>query len=266
MKMFGGMSEAAGNCAAEALRLFGFWERRCVACREPFEPDAERENTPEGVLSRFFCSECRKKMKRRRTGFCPYCGEPSVWEEAPCAPCGQCLVRTPPWNDFLFFGVYGGLLRELVLRMKFGGSLACAEALGHLLAALCVEHYAVTAKPDVIVPMPLDGCRLHERGFNQCREIVRPVSAALGVPVRSDLLTKIRSVTPQELLNREERQKLKQPFGCADARGLRTLLVDDVCTTGATLRRAAECLLSAGAVSVDVAVLARSSRFENHES
>lgn len=256
---------AVGRLAGTVVRLLGLRERRCVSCREPFEPEevADRSESPvDDVLHRFFCPSCRTKMKRRITGFCPYCGEPSLLEEAPCMPCAQCLVRTPPWNDVIFFGVYGGLLRDLLLRMKFGGSLACADVLGRLLAALCAEHYDVTVKPDVIVPMPLDVGRLRERGFNQCRELVRHVSKDMGVPVRSDLLVKVRQVTPQELLNREQRRNLAQPFRAADAGGLFVLLVDDVCTTGATLERATESLLAAGASRVDVAVLARSSRFE----
>lgn len=260
-----GAAATVGRFASRAARLLGLRERRCVACREPFEPEdgADRaESSVDGVLQRFFCPACRAKMKRRMTGFCPYCGEPSLLEDAPCMPCERCLVRTPPWNDVMFFGVYGGLLRELLLRVKFGGSLACADVLGRLLAALCVEHYEVTVKPDVIVPMPLDRGRLRERGFNQCREIVRHVSKDMGVPVRSDLLVKVRQVTPQELLNREQRQNLKQPFHSTGVDGLFVLLVDDVCTTGATLERATESLLSAGASRVDVAVLARSSRFE----
>ena len=263
MKAWEGMA-GFGRLAGRAARLLGLLERRCISCREPFEPEenaACRDFSVDDVLQHFFCPSCRVKMLRRTTGFCPYCGEPSAVEEAPCMPCSRCLVRTPPWSDFLFFGVYGGLLRDLLLRVKFGGSLACADVLGRMLAALCAEHYEVTVKPDVIVPVPLDAGRLRMRGFNQCLELVRHVSKIMNVPVRSDLLIKTGKVTPQELLSREQRQSMGQPFEARDASGLYVLLVDDVCTTGTTLERAAGCLLSAGARRVDVAVLARASRF-----
>ena len=165
----------------------------------------------------------------------------------------------------MFFGVYDGLLRELVLRGKFGGSLATLDALGRVLAAVCAEHYAVCLRPEVIVPMPLDRARLRRRGFNQCREMVRQVSSALGVPVCTDMLDKPLALMPQSLLNREQRSRMVQPFAARRrADGVHVLLVDDICTTGATLERAVECLISAGAARVDVAVLARASRYEPH--
>ncbi|MBO6001885.1 MAG: ComF family protein, partial [Mailhella sp.] len=96
------------------------------------------------------------------------------------------------------------------------------------------------------------------RGYSQCREICRPVEKALGVPVRQELLEKILPTPEQARLGREERKKLGRVFrGAPQAAGMRLLLVDDVCTTGTTLRRAAEALLAAGAARVDVAVLAR---------
>ncbi len=248
------------------MRLLGLEERRCAACREPFSPeapDAEALPSAEDEMRRLFCPACLARLKRRTSGFCPYCGEPSAVEEAPCMPCGACLRALPPWSEFLFFGVYEGLLRELLLRAKFGGSLAVLDALGRTLAALCVEHYAVTARPDVVVPMPLDMIRLRERGFNQCGEMARHVAAALRTPMRLDLLVKVRTLTPQSLLNRERRRQLEQPFQTLNrADGLHVLLIDDICTTGATLDRAVTCLLAAGARRVDVAVLGRSSRHD----
>lgn len=248
------------------FRALGLLERRCAACGEPFEPE-ERPDVPdvEAELGRLFCPDCRLKLRRRTAGFCPYCGEPSLLEDAPCMPCERCLQKLPPWRDFLFFGLYDGLLRELMLRAKFRGSLAALDALGRVLAAVCAKHYAVSVKPDVIVPMPLDNARLRGRGFNQCRELVRNVSSVLDVPVRTDILTKPLALTPQSLLNREQRSLMVQPFAARHrADGLHVLLVDDICTTGATLERAAECLLAAGAARVDAAVPARASRYVPH--
>lgn len=242
----------------------GLREKRCVACREPFEPAFFPRGTvlsPEEAAAFFLCPQCAERVRRRTSGFCPYCGEPSVVEEAPCTSCSECMVQLPPWSDFLFFGVYEGLLRDLVLRAKFGGSLAALDFLGALLAGVCALHYEAAPLPSVVIPMPLYVGRLRERGFNQCLEMARPVAKALGVPVRADILVKRVSLSPQAMLDREERRKLPQPFeavGRLD--GLHVLLIDDICTTKATLQRAADCLLRAGASRVDAAVVARSSR------
>ena len=251
-----------------ALSLLGLTERRCVCCREPFEPvspgGSSAALSDAAVVELFFCPACRKAFRRREAGYCPCCGEPSALEDAPCMPCASCLKKLPPWQDFLFFGIYAGPFRELVLRAKFHGSLAALEVLGRLLAGICAGHYAVTNRPDVIIPMPLHRKRLHERGFNQCRELARPVAEVLGVPVRTDILVKKLALKPQSSLTREERMALKQPFAAVrPVDGLHVLLIDDVCTTGSTLARATEALLAAGASRVDVAVLARSSRHES---
>ena len=258
--------EAVARGWGRFCSVLGIRERRCVACREPFEPQSFVEKavpSPEEAVSLFLCPQCRKKIRRREAGFCPYCGEPSALEDAPCMSCSECLTHLPPWNDFLFFGVYEGLLRELMLRAKFGGSLAALDMLGFLLAGVCASHYEVAPLPDVLIPMPLHVSRLRERGFNQCRELARPVAVALDLPVDTGILVKRKALAPQSLLDREARRKLSQPFEAATrVDGRHILLIDDICTTKATLERAAECLLLAGASRVDVAVVARSSRHE----
>ena len=251
----------AGQVWQSFLRLAGFRERRCVACREPFEAPAPAEAEPSlpALLELSCCSDCRPRLRRRENGYCPYCGEPSVIEDAPCMPCASCIAKLPPWQDFLFYGIHEGLLRELILRAKFSGSLSVLDMLGRLLAALCAEHYASAPLPDIIVPMPLHVSRLRERGFDQCAEMAKFVGRRLGVPV-GHALVRVEASSPQSSRTREERRKMGQPFRCAgDVQSLHVLLLDDVCTTGTTLERAATCLLAAGASRVDVAVLSRAS-------
>ncbi|MBQ4615495.1 MAG: ComF family protein [Mailhella sp.] len=239
-----------------ALRSFcALDECRCSFCREPFVPASEP------AVQRLFCPSCRTSFLRREAGFCPHCGEPSAVDDAPVVPCGECLQQLPPWDDFLFYGIYEGSLRELILKAKFGGSLSALNALGKLLAELCAEHYTSAPLPHVIVPVPLHPSRLRERGLDQCLELVRPLAKALHLPIAGDLLFRVIATNPQARLSRELRRELRQPFEASpEVCGLRILLVDDVCTTGATVRRAAECLLAAGAASVSVAVVARASR------
>jgi ComF family protein len=170
------------------------------------------------------------------------------------------LQKLPPWNDFLFHGIYEGALRELILRGKFNGSLDALESLGRMLAALCKEHYSTALPPQVLIPMPLHQSRLRERGLDQCLEMARPLARALDIPLRPDLLRRVSTAAPQASLDREARKRLRQPFVASpEVAGLRILLIDDICTTGATLSRATEALLAAGALSVDVAVVARTS-------
>ena len=231
-------------------------ERRCASCREPFIP---QEDGPASAA--LFCPSCRPAFRWREAGYCPHCGEPSAVEDAPIVPCGDCLQKLPPWDDFLFCGIYEGRLRELILHAKFHGGLDALHALGLLLAERCVAHYSARILPQVVVPLPLHPARLRERGLDQCLEMARPAAKALGIPVRPDLLRRVTASVPQSSLDRAQRRQLLQPFeASSQVRGLRVLLLDDVCTTGATLARASECLLAAGALAVDAVVAARASR------
>lgn len=242
-------------------------ERRCAACLDPFIPEERLagmsafDTAGATVQAGSFCPSCRPAFRFREAGYCPYCGEPSALAEAPVMPCGECLQSLPPWDDFLFCGIYEGPLREMLLRAKFSGSLSAQAVLGELLAARCAEHYASAPRPDFIIPMPLHPQRLRERGYNQCVELARPLAGMLGIPLRHDILCRVHASPPQSRLTREQRKKLIQPFAVAgDVCGARILLLDDICTTGATLSRATEILRAAGASQVDAVVLARTSR------
>lgn len=261
---------AAGEAIEHWLSILELTEQRCTVCRAPFQrvqpvsffhaDSRTGEPGPDEVLADRLCPACLTAFKRREAGFCPYCGEPSALPDAPVMPCGECLQKLPPWDEFLFFGIYEGRLRELILRAKFGGSLSSQDMLGRLLGAVCAEHYAAGVLPDVIVPLPLHEERLRRRGYDQCRELARPVGRRLGVPVRTDILRRVIPSVPQSTLGREQRKNLPQPFAACRAQGLHILLLDDVCTTGATLSRASEALWQAGARRIDAAVLGRASR------
>ena len=252
--------EAVRKAASFLARFCVLQERRCVVCHAPFLPEDDGSALP--VL---FCPSCRLSFRRREAGYCPHCGEPSAFADAPIVPCGECLQKLPPWNDFLFHGIYEGALRELILRGKFSGSLDALDALGHMLAVLCEEHYSTALPPQVLIPLPLHLSRLRERGLDQCLEMARPVARALGIPLRMDMLRRVSAAVPQASLDREARKKLHQPFEASpEVEGLRVLLLDDICTTGATLSRATEALLEAGALSVDIVVVARTSLHSAH--
>jgi len=159
-------------------------------------------------------------------------------------------IRSP----FAFEGVVRGAVHQL----KYGHFKALAAPLGQLLAQY-LETAPVAA--DVLVPVPLHPRRLRERGYNQSALLAAEVGKMNGIPVVTDSLVRLRHTKAQvKTAGAEERQRnLAGAFGCRDGKlaGKRVLVVDDVCTTGATLNSCAMALREAGASSVWGLALAR---------
>ena len=228
------------------LRCLGR-ERRCLACTLIFQD--EEANT-------LFCPDCVVAMPRKQRGFCPSCGEPAAWPELPLALCAYCLDEPPLWRDFIFHGPYEGLLRTLLITLKFRDR----PFLGHALGTLLATHPGFTAlTADTVIPVPLHPSRLARRGYNQAQEIARPLARYLQLPLEPDMLSRVLPTAPQTSGSRNERKRnIRDAFAAREAvRGMHVLLVDDTLTTGATIAAATRGLLANGAKSVSVAVVGR---------
>jgi ComF family protein len=147
-----------------------------------------------------------------------------------------------------------GPLRTLMHRLKYGGMTSIGLEFGRVLGSRVRE--AGLGESDMIVPVPLHASRMRERGFNQCEYIARGVSAVTGCPLRTGVLRRTRFTPTQTPLGHgERRENLRDAFALT-AHALRAvdgrtvLLVDDVVTTGATMRSCAGALHSAGARAV----------------
>lgn len=224
-------------------------ERRCLACAGAFTPGLQNGRAD-------FCPACTAALPRRNQSFCPICGEIYAGE-APQAICPACMKQAPPWGKIYFHGCYEGLLRESILRLKFGGQLHLARGLALLLAGHPGLLEAARGY-DLIVPVPLHASRLASRGFNQSGEIAARLGKELGVPLRHAITRSVKTVHQVGLSRCQRVKNLRGAFKAeAGLEGKRILLLDDVMTTGATMASAARSLLSAGAAGVDAVVPAR---------
>ncbi len=153
-----------------------------------------------------------------------------------------------------------GPARTLVHRLKYGDRGELAGPMGRWMARAGAE---LLGEADLLVPVPLHRLRLAHRRFNQSAALARAVSALSGVPLKNDLLTRVKPTPPQVGLTRRLRaMNVQGAFQVSPERRIelterRVVLVDDVMTSGATMNAAARILLRAGAKQVDALVFAR---------
>ena len=237
------------------LHALGLDQHRCAFCLRPFEPQHPAPSM-EFLAADKLCPDCRAQLAPRAIHVCQRCALPL--EGAHAAICGRCTLEPPPWDAIAVWGLYRAALRAALLRFKFDGELSLAPVLtGFLLqAAACLP------RPDALLAVPQHPNHLRARGFNQAHELTRELQRVSGLCLRPQLLQKVRHTTTQAgLTARDRASNLRGSFAAhPDVRGLRLWLVDDVMTTGSTLREACRCLRNAGAASLCVLVVARTPR------
>ena len=146
----------------------------------------------------------------------------------------------------------------MVRAAKYHGALEHVRVLGELLAVQ-LRARPVSGWPEVMLPVPLAPRRFRERGYNQAIELARWLERRVQVPLRTDVLVRVRETREQAGLPRSERRKnLRGAFALAGRlRAEHVALVDDVITTGSTVNELAKLLKSAGVRRVEVWALAR---------
>lgn len=214
-----------------------------------------------GETARDLCAACLADLALNRIA-CARCALPLA---APAALCGECLKNEPAFDAAFAPYLYGHPLDLLLTRLKFGHSLAAGRVLAELWSAAlrsALTDGAIAALPDAIVPVPLHAARLRERGYNQALELAKPLAREFGIPLAPELLRRARATAAQSDLDAATRRKNLRGAFEVDARRVAPLpthiaLLDDVMTTGATLRECARTLKRAGAARVDIWALAR---------
>jgi len=211
------------------------------------------------------CAACGTLQATLRDGaVCSSCWEAVRAVAQPPGGIGKGDDRTHHLARLRAIASYDGALRRVIHALKYGKRRSVARRLGRLMR----DHAAdVLAGADVAVPVPLHWTRRRERGFNQAallaRELGLPVLAALRRARRTrpqvDLVARDRltNVAGAFALRRRDAWRLRICRRHHPLAGRTVVLVDDVCTTGATLDACARVLTQAGAVSVRAVTAAR---------
>jgi ComF family protein len=212
----------------------------CLLCTEPI---SEREGDA------LICNLCRLRWRQVPHPVCKRCGQPAFrdLECRLCAdwPAGLERVRSAVWLE--------GSARDAVHQLKYEGWSRAAQAMAEAMRGL----EPLTGRV-FLLPVPLGGRRQRERGYNQSERIASALGACTGLPVRNDLLDRVRETRTQTALTPEARHaNVAGAFRAQAVTGLELVLVDDVFTTGATLAAAGAALAGAGAKRVEAVTFAR---------
>jgi len=212
-----------------------------------------------GQMGSLWCATCHAQVQVVHDPVCRRCGRPqSPQADLPSkALCPQCRHSPREIESIRSAVIFEGPLRQAIHHLKYSGRSSLAEPLGRFLT----ECWIASPLPaDLIVPVPLHEARLRERGYNQSTLLARQLARTSELPLAEEALKRVRATTPQVTLNAIEREANVR--GAFEARadlviGRRILLVDDVCTTGATLEACSRALKQGGATSVWGLTLAR---------
>jgi ComF family protein len=234
------------------LKYFGasllefFLPRMCLFCGVPVGETA--------VVA--VCPDCEAKIKWVTSPLCTCCGRVFESRDGADRICGDCQTDPPPFARARAAALYDGPVAQAITRFKFSRQMALLPVMQHWLQSpLCLE---LVAAADLLAPVPLHPKRIKNRGFNQSLLLAQ---AFPGAAVAREMVIRTRHTAPQVGLNPKERQEnVKGAFDVSDpgrVEGQCVLLIDDLYTTGSTVKECARVLLKAGASRVEVLTVAR---------
>lgn len=195
------------------------------------------------------CAACRAELPTR-TERCPVCAIPTPQGQT----CGACLQDPPAFDASHAAFDYVFPIDRMVQALKYGHQLSVVP----FLAAALIDN-APDERPDILLPMPLHVHRLAARGFNQAVELARPLARHWQMGMALALVGRVHDVAPQAALTSAERRRnMRGVFSVGERLDeASVVVVDDVMTTGTSLRALAEALKAHGARRVVNLVVAR---------
>lgn len=243
-----GLRGALSTLGREALRIvLPSW---CVVCRGEL-PMRERTAS--------CCARCWSSLPKITQPKCRFCALPAPSAAASAFVCLECEREPSPLEWCEAWGEDRGSLARLVRALKFERHDFLDDALAGLLEETLLARGDVAF--DVIAGVPMARAKERRRGYNQAELLARALARRIGVHCDMTLLTRREERAMQSALPKSERAaNVRGAFAASPrVKDRSVLLVDDICTTGATLRACAAALTGAGAARVCAIAVAKAS-------
>ena len=206
------------------------------------------------------CPNCFAQLRPITAPLCPRLGLPFEVSLGPDAVSAEAIADPPPFDRARSAVVYNEVARKLVSRLKYGDRPELARFCARLMAAAGHELWA--GRP-VLVPVPLHRFRQFERRYNQSTELARALARITGLKADPLIASRIRQTRQQVGLSADQRQRnvsgafAARPDALARLAGSSVVIVDDVITTGSTVKAVTRALRKAGVRQIDVISFAR---------
>lgn len=212
---------------------------RCTLCATPSQ--------------QALCISCQSMLIRPNHA-CQSCGKPLIIENA--KQCGECLNSKSAFDQVIYASLYQYPIDHWVHQLKFGGQLTAAQ----IMAEALMPQLEIIDLSIPLIPMPLHPARLRLRGYNQAAVIAKIIAQVQQRPILHNAIIRTKATKMQaELREKQRKANVAGAFKCPEKLSHETvLLVDDVLTTGQTLRAAAKTLKKSGIKEVIALVFARS--------
>jgi len=216
-----------------------------------FPPSCVHCGSPGALL----CHICVSESSSVQKNVCRKCAEPL----AKAGTCARCVSERSSIDRLYASYLYESPVGSAIKALKFDD----VRALGGVLARMFDVDAMSRSDADLVVPVPLHKSRLRSRGYNQSELLELLLSNRIEIKFQADVLVRTRQTVPQsELPTAAARHRALaggfsvKPSSMKSVSGKRILLVDDVFTTGSTVKACADALKTAGASWVGVAALA----------
>jgi competence protein ComFC len=208
------------------------------------------------IAEKAACDECFQSLKEITGPTCPSCCRPQETDVL-CSDC-QRWEEDPQWKQFLHKNIsayqYNDAMKEVLATFKFRGDAALVNVFKQTFVGTYKDKIS-SLNIDWVIPIPLSKERLYERGFNQAKLLAE----FLPLP-QLEVLQRTHH-EKQSKKSRNERLTASNVFSVTEPSKIENkciLLVDDIYTTGSTLRHAAKLLKQNDAASVASLTLIRS--------